>query len=158
MLYFWGSREPADWGGKFGKCWNQLLDSITYDKICNKKKNKNHFHQGSIQMNFEYVYQIVQEIIVKNEKYQENLYFLNREVKEKVSKDRLIKYITVRKSKKKWPHATININKTIFKCRIKGEYFLAFNLFSVERTYKGSVGSIIYSCELFIESLMFARC
>lgn len=52
-------------------------------------------------MNFEYVYQIVQEIIVKNEKYQENLYFLNREVKEKVSKDRLIKYITVRKSKKK---------------------------------------------------------
>lgn len=56
-------------------------------------------------MNFEYVYQIVQEIIVKNEKYQENLYFLNREVKEKVSKDRLIKYITVRKSKKKWPQA-----------------------------------------------------
>lgn len=57
-------------------------------------------------MNFEYVYQIVQEIIVKNEKYQENLYFLNREVKEKVSKDRLIKYITVRKSKKKWLQAT----------------------------------------------------
>ena len=99
-------------------------------------------------MNFEYVYKIVQEIIVKNEKYQENLYFLKGEFKEKVSKDRLIKYITVRKSKKNGPTLEINMNKTIVKCRIKGEYFLAFNLFLVERAYKGSAGNIIYSSEI----------
>lgn len=135
---------------------NQLLDSIIFDKIINKKKN--HIHHGSTQTNFEYVYKIVREIMVKNEKYQENLHFLKGEVKGKVWKDQLIMYATVRKSEKNGPTLEINMNKTIVKCRMKGEYFLAFNLFLVERVYKVRAGSTSTLVKLFIESLMFARC